>query len=156
MRVSSLCAAVVSAAIALPGGTTPSEAGTLFAALAGSWSGGGTVRLANGKKEELKCRAYYTKKGGSGLGVAIRCASPSNKFNLRSSLRQGGTSVTGTWEERTLNAEGSVSGTVSETSLRVTFQGTVSGSLSISLNGNRNTVYMSTGEGGVSLSFRRL
>lgn len=156
MRAFSLIATLLAAALMLPATTAPSHAGSVFSKLAGTWSGGGTLRLANGKREKLKCRAYYTKKGGSGLGIAIRCASPSNKIHMRGTLRQGGSSVTGTWEERTFNAGGSVSGTASNSALRLSIRGTVSGSLSISLKGNSARVTLSTGKAGsVSLSFRR-
>lgn len=156
MRHKSVCAAAVSALFCLPATTGPSDAGTLFSALAGSWSGGGTVRLAGGKREKLKCRAYYRAKGTSGLGIAIRCANPSNKIHLRGSLRQGGSVVTGTWEERSFNAEGSLSGTATASTLRLSIRGSVSGSLFISLQGNKNIVTMSAGENGVNLRFSRL
>lgn len=149
MRHKSVCAAAVSALFCLPATTGPSDAGTLFSALAGSWSGGG-------KREKLKCRAYYKAKGTSGLGIAIRCANPSNKIHLRGSLRQGGSVVTGTWEERSFNAEGSLSGTATASTLRLSIRGSVSGSLFISLQGNKNIVTMSAGENGVNLRFSRL
>ncbi|MBU1211067.1 MAG: hypothetical protein KJ587_07325 [Alphaproteobacteria bacterium] len=156
MRALNFSATLLAALLLLPATTAPSHAGGVFSALAGSWSGGGSLKLANGKREKLTCRAYYTKNGGSGLGIAIRCASPSSKIHMRGSLQQGGSSVTGTWEERTFNAGGSVSGTASDSSLRLSIRGSVAGSLSISINGNRATVNLSTNKaGGVSLSFRR-
>jgi hypothetical protein len=158
MRLFTILAVTVTSTALMPVVSTPSQGANIFAALAGTWSGGGTVRLANGKREKLRCHAYYTKKGETGLGIAIRCASPSNKIHMRSSLRKGGSSVSGTWEERTFNAAGSVSGQATSSTLRLSISGSVSGSLSISLNGKRQTVRISTGGNemtGVSLSFRR-
>ena len=45
-----------------------------FDTLLGSWGGTGEIRLDKGRKERLKCNAYYTG-GGSDLGLAIRCQS---------------------------------------------------------------------------------
>lgn len=158
MRFLTFSAVVLTSSAFIPVVATPSQGANIFAALAGSWSGGGTVRLANGKSEKLQCHAYYKKKGESGLGIAIRCASPSNSIHMRSSLRKGGSSISGTWEERTFNVNGSVSGQATSSSLRLSISGSVSGSLSISLRGKRQTVRISTGGNemtGVSLSFRR-
>lgn len=158
MRPSIILASVLASTALIPVSTTPSQGANIFAALAGTWSGGGTVRLANGKSEKLRCNAYYTTKGESGLGIAIRCASPSNTIHMRSSLRKGGSSVSGTWEERTFNATGSVSGQATSSTLRLSISGTVSGFLSISLRGKRQTVSISTGGNemtGVRLNFSR-
>lgn len=156
MRAKTVIATLLAAALALSVTPAPSHAGGVFAALAGTWSGGGSLRLANGNREKLKCRAYYTNKSTSALGIAIRCASPSNKIHMRGSLHQGGSSITGSWEERTFNAGGSVSGTATGSSLRLSIRGSVAGSLSILINGNRAKVNLSTNKaGGVSLNFRR-
>ena len=53
--------------------------------------------------------AYYTG-GGSQLGLAILCKSESSNIHIRSKLSQSGGRITGTWEERTFNAEGNASG----------------------------------------------
>ena len=157
MRISSFLATAVAVLVLASSGATPSYAGNVFSKLAGTWSGSGSARFTNGKRERLTCRAYYTQKGSSGLGLAIRCASPSNKIHMRGYLR-GGSAVTGTWEERTFNAGGSVSGTATGSSLRLSIRGSVSGSVFISVNGNSQSVYISTGATelkGVSLSFRK-
>lgn len=156
MRTLRLALASIIAAGPLMLVSTPASAAKVFSSLAGSWSGSGTLRLANGKREKLRCTAYYTKKGSNGLGLAIRCASPASQINMRGVLRGGGSAVTGTWEERTFNAGGSVSGTATNSSLRLSIRGSVSGSLSISVSGKRNSVTMSTANAGsVSLRFSR-
>ena len=45
-----------------------------FDTLLGSWGGSGEIHLDKGRKERIKCNAYYTG-GGSDLGLAIRCQS---------------------------------------------------------------------------------
>lgn len=78
---------------------TTTEAQTTFNALAGNWSGGGQIKLQDGKSEKLSCRAYYNPKdGGNGLGLAIRCASASYKIELRSALKLNGNAISGSWK----------------------------------------------------------
>ena len=73
-----------------------------------------------GNAEALKCRAYYTPKdAGASVGLAIRCASPSNKIELRATLTSAGGRVSGNWEERTFNAMGDVSGQATNTLVTV-------------------------------------
>ena len=73
-----------------------------FTTLTGTWSGGGQVRLEGGKTERISCKAYYTPRdGGTGVGIALRCASTSYSINLRSVLASSSGKVTGTWEEQT-------------------------------------------------------
>ena len=78
---------------------------SVFETLFGSWRGGGQLQLSEGRTERLKCNAYYTG-GGSQLGLAILCKSESSNIHIRSKLSQSGGRITGTWEERTFNAEG--------------------------------------------------
>jgi len=80
-----------------------------FDTLLGSWRGSGQIELDGGRMERLKCNAYYTG-GGAQLGMAIRCQSETSNVEIRSKLSQSGGRITGTWEERTYNAEGSATG----------------------------------------------
>lgn len=129
----------------------PASAQAPFATISGNWSGGGQLRLADGTSERLSCRAYYSPKdGGAGLGMAIRCASPSYKIELRSNLRYAGGRVSGSWEERSFNVGGGVSGRASPGSISVSFSGNVSGSMSVSYSGSSQRVSISTGGSGFS------
>lgn len=137
----------------------PASAENALSGLAGNWSGGGQIRLSDGRSERLSCRAYYTPRdGGAGMGVALRCASTSYKLEFRSSIRLDGNRVSGTWEERSFNAGGSVSGSASNGALNMAFSGTLSGSMSVSYGGSSQRVSINTGGGGlssVSLSLSR-
>jgi len=131
-----------------------------FASLGGSWAGSGQVRFTNGASESLRCRAYYNpKESGSALGLAIICASPSSKIELRAQLVYQGGRVSGTWEERTFNAAGDVSGHASANkfSLSITGGG-FSGSMAVGFSGGSQSVTISTsgiGMTGVNINLTR-
>jgi hypothetical protein len=155
-RLPRLAALVASAALALP---VTASAGQ-FSALGGTWSGAGHVSLENGKRESLKCRAYYTpKEGGDSLGLAIRCASASNRIELRATLHSNGGRIGGTWEERTFNASGSVAGQGSAERLRLSISGGgFSGSMSVTTAGRTQSIAVSAngvGFKGINISMRR-
>lgn len=130
-----------------------------FSSFKGSWSGGGKVRLGDGKSEKIRCRAYYTpKSGGKRLGMAIRCASAGNKFELRASLDSAGNAVSGSWEERTFNAAGNVSGKASGGKLSLRISGSMNGRVTISTTGRKQFVSISasgTGLKGITISLRK-
>lgn len=111
---------------ALQGGLQPVIAAPrdLFDSIAGSWKGPGRIEFDGGSSEALLCKAYYTtKERGDSLGIAIRCASPSNKIELRAKLEAQGDSLTGTWEERTFNASGSVTGQATDHQISLSIEG---------------------------------
>ncbi len=142
------------------GTAAPATAQSDLSVLAGSWSGGGQIRLADGRSERLSCRASYNQRdGGSGLGLSIRCASQSYKIELRSSLKLAGGRVNGSWEERSFNAGGSVTGSSASGLLRLAFSGTMDGSLSVSYGGSSQQVSIKTSGGelsAISLSLKRV
>ena len=125
--------------VAFPSGAAPAGP---FDGLTGSWTGSGKVRLEDGKTEGLKCKAYYTpKSGGAALGLALRCASASNKIELRASLSSAGGRVSGDWEERSFNASGTVSGQASGDSIRLSINGGgFSGSMVVKTSGASQSI----------------
>lgn len=125
---------------------SPALADGPFTAIGGTWQGTGHIHLEGGRKEGIRCNAYYTpKSGGSAIGLAIRCASPDYKIELRSQLKQDGKQITGAWEERTFNAAGDVTGRASSTEIELKISGgAVTGSMSVSTNGSNQTVSIST------------
>jgi len=138
--------------------STPSEEASASAVdgLLGSWRGGGTARYTSGT-ERLSCNAYYTG-GGSSLGLAIRCTSPTSKVEIRSKLSVSGNRVSGTWEERTFNAAGSAAGSANPGRLSVRISGTVNGSMTVNYTKTRQNVSISTtgtSLRGVSVSLSR-
>ena len=138
----------------------PADAAAPFAQLDGSWTGSGRINLTDGKSEGLKCRAYYTPKaGGAEIGVALRCASASNKVELRAKLTSDGSRVSGSWEERTFNASGTVTGHASPTQIKLVINGGgFSGSMAVTTTGKSQVISVST-EGvalkGISVKLQR-
>ena len=117
-----------------------------FAALTGNWTGSGKVRFTGGISEAVTCKAYYTpKEAGASLGVAILCASPSSKIELRATLAYDAGKVTGKWEERTYNVAGEVQGQASSNKINVSINGGgMTGSLAVGVNGGSQSVNIKT------------
>lgn len=146
--VSRPLAAIVIAASALM--TTPSHAASPFETLAGSWSGRGKVEFNDGQSEQLRCSAYYkSMANGNQLRLSIRCASAAAKVDLRATLAYAGGSVSGSWEERTFNVAGNVSGSATSSGIRLAYSGGgTGGSMNVSMSRSSHQVSItSTGSG---------
>jgi hypothetical protein len=131
-----------------------------FDTLGGSWSGAGNIRLEDGRTEGLKCKAYYSpRSGGVSMGLALRCASASNKIELRATLNSTGSRIAGNWEERTFNVGGSASGQANGNTIRLAIDaGVLAGSMSVVTNGASQTISVRTDGAalkGVNISLRR-
>jgi hypothetical protein len=112
-----------------------------FEVVKGSWTGGGALNFKDGRHETLSCNAYYTNtSNGSALTTALRCSGPSGKFELRSNLSYAGGKVSGNWEERTYNASGEASGTLTEGKLSLNIRGGVAGSITVDFTAANQTV----------------
>jgi len=124
----------------------PAAADGPFSGLSGTWRGAAKIRLQSGSSETLKCFAYYTPKGtGAELGLAIRCASASNKIELRAQLQVVGSRVSGRWEERTYNAAGDVTGSAQAGRLNLSIDGgAFKGSMAVRTSGGSQTVSIKT------------
>ncbi|MFM9941821.1 MAG: hypothetical protein ACKVP7_20240 [Hyphomicrobiaceae bacterium] len=156
-----LCGLVAAGGLALGlGAAVPAVAELPFAGLNGNWKGNGQIRLANGSTEALKCVAYYTPKdSGASVGLAIRCASASNKIELRANLVFQGGRISGTWEERVFNAAGEVTGQTTGNRMTLAIAGGgFSGSMAVSTTGSSQTVSITTdgiGLKGVNISLSK-
>ena len=130
-----------------------------FESLNGSWSGAGSIRLDDGRTEGLKCKAYYSPRGGASMGLALRCASASNKIDLRATLNSTGSRIAGSWEERTFNVSGSASGQASGNAIKLAIDaGVLSGSMNVTTNGKSQTISVrtdGTGLRGVNINLSR-
>ncbi len=125
--------------------------------LLGTWGGSGMIQLQDGTRERIQCNAYYTG-GGSTLGLAIRCSSQTQKIEIRAKLSENGGRLAGHWEERTYNAEGDVTGQVTNNRITMSIRGGVTGSMVVSYGGVRQNVSISTqgiGLKGVDIGLRR-
>ena len=138
----------------------PAAGGGPFAGLAGTWQGNGTITLAGGNNERIRCRATYNvENDGNSLAQNLRCASDSYRFDLTSAVRSQGGSLSGNWSESTRNLAGNVSGSASSGQIqaRVSSPG-FSADLSVSTRGNTQAVTISSSNAelqGVNIMMRR-
>jgi hypothetical protein len=138
---------------------TPARAASPFDTLAGAWSGAGRITFEGGQSERLRCNAQYRSSGaGQLLGIAIRCASPSSAFELRSDLAYRAGRVSGSWQARTRGASGEASGLADSSRVVLRFTGAAAGSMAVALAGRSQTVTIAT-QGtalrGIRMSLRR-
>lgn len=123
--------------------STPASAADAFAALNGSWSGGGSASFASGETEKLRCTARYSG-GGNSLSLGLKCASASAQINLTGSLDASGNKVSGDWSENSYGLSGDAHGSTKGGSVRLKISGGANGYLTLNVSGNRHTVALST------------
>ena len=117
-----------------------------FSGLEGEWSGSGTVQIADGGNERIRCRATYTvASDGNNLKQVLRCASDSYKFDLSTNVRAQGSALTGDWSETNRKLNGTIEGRAGNGE----FQALVSAngfaaSLQMTAKGNRQTISMNS------------
>ena len=113
-----------------------------FAAMAGSWAGGGTISLTNDINEKLRCRANHSYgQSNNSLALNIRCASDNYKIELTGNVVERRGQVSGQWKEVNYNAVGTIAGRVSGG--RVTAVATsdkLTADLTVTTTGNRQSV----------------
>lgn len=118
---------------ALNGIATPAKAQS--ANLEGSWNGGGNVQFSSGKSERARCRASFSKRGANSYDMSAVCASASGRASQTAQLtRTGANRYSGSFQ----NSEYGVSG-----------------SISLSVNGNSLNASLSGGGGSASLNLNR-
>lgn len=134
-------AGVLLATLGLPIGATQAAVSP-FAAMAGSWSGGGVINLSDGSQERLRCRASYDVGGaGDELHLSLRCASDSYNIDLASDVQYRGGEISGEWTEASRNASGTISGRASAGRIEAAANGpNFSAGLSLTTRGSRQMV----------------
>ena len=157
-------AAMITPAAALDGSASGALAHSSnkgpFSALTGSWSGSGSILLSGGDSESIRCRANYTSgQSGYTLQQGLRCASDSYNFNLSSQIRSEGGNIDGTWQEKTRNVSGEISGRATGEMIQASVESTgFTASLSLATRGDRQTVTIrseGTDLAGASITLRR-
>jgi len=130
------------ASLCIPGSITQAAVSSPFAALAGTWSGGGVLNTTDGNQERLRCRASYDVAGsGDELRLNLRCASESYNFDLASNVEYRGGAISGEWTEASRNASGAISGRAAGNRIEASASGqNFSANLSLTTRGNRQTV----------------
>ena len=144
--------------IAIATGSATAAIASDLTNLQGSWGGQGAATFDGGSKESMRCNGYY-KGEGDALSMVIKCASAGGaKIELRGLLTGKDGAVTGTWEERTYNATGSVKGSSQPGALKVSIDGAITGTMSLSFTEKSQTVAIATTGGSlrtVNISFNR-
>jgi hypothetical protein len=113
-----------------------------FSVMAGSWTGGGSLKVGNGVNESIRCRAQY-RVGSTGATVTIelRCASDSYNFELHGNVRYQNGEVLGDWSERTRGTAGRVAGSIKGDQVNVRVEGqTFSALLSLTTRGDKQSI----------------
>jgi hypothetical protein len=152
-------ALLVLASLCLPGAAVEAVASP-FTAMAGTWSGGGILNTTDGTQERLRCRASYDVGGTDAeLRLNLRCASDSYNFDLASDVQYRGGVITGSWNEASRNASGTISGRAAGSRIEAFARGdSFSADLSLTTRGNRQTVSIhpqGTSIAAVSLALER-
>lgn len=122
-------AALMAALLALPGAAAAAD-------LSGSWSGGGQVAFASGAKERASCRAKFNRTGGANYAMSATCATASAKVAQTASLKKTGAN---SYSGRFFNPEFGVTG-----------------SIHITVNGNKQSVTLSSDAGSASFRLSKL
>ena len=103
--------------------------------LEGSWNGGGNVQFSSGKSERARCRASFSRSGANSYEMSAVCASASGRASQTAQLtRTGANRYSGSFQ----NSEYGISG-----------------SISLSVNGNSLNASLSGGGGSASLNLNR-
>ena len=106
-----------------------------FQKLEGSWRGGGSVAFSSGASERAQCRAQYRRASVNAYTVTATCATPSGRATQTATLRRVGDN---TYQGQFRNAEYDVSGTIS-----------------VTVSGNRQSVRLSGDTGSAAFELRR-
>ena len=117
-----------------------------FANYAGNWSGNGTITIAEGGTERIRCRGTYSVDGsGNTLHQVLRCASDSYKFELTSDVAARGSALTGSWSEASRGVNGTVEGSISNGQISALVQTNgYAATFNVTTRGNKQSVNISS------------
>jgi hypothetical protein len=110
--------------------------------MSGYWSGNGSVVLASGNTERVKCAVTYkVNDGGTQIKQSMRCASADYNINASADLNVKGQSVTGSWEEKTYSAVGEVTGRYSGSNMTLSIKGaTFTAAMNLTLSNCKQSI----------------
>lgn len=132
----------------------------MFDTLNGDWNGAGTITMADGKSERMRCRVDYdVSAAGASVKQSLSCRSDSYKFDLISTVNSVSGGLNGYWTEKNRNINGKLSGKASseEIAALVETNGFLA-TLNIKTRGDKQTVYIkspSTDIRDISMSLNR-
>lgn len=162
MRSAAIMSAGAALAFCLVTTSGHTETASPFAKLAGQWAGSGTIELANGTHEAIKCRASYdVLEEKNNLQLSIRCASDSYNFDMHASATLAANAVSGSWNEMSRNVAGKISGTAGGDHIDVVADSSAfTASLALTTRGDRQSVVIKSKEAnttvkGATISLQR-
>ena len=93
----------------------PAFASDGFSRFAGNWSGRGSIVMADGSREPIRCKAAYAMRpDAEAMNIDMNCGSDSYRVHVLTQLTADGTGFSGAWQETTRQAEGTVTGRLSK------------------------------------------
>jgi hypothetical protein len=122
----------------------PAYAQQSFDSVAGSWSGTGSMKPADGPSERVRCKIeYVSKSAGQSVKMNVRCASDAYKLDLNANIDQNGTALSGNWFESQYRQGGKVSGQNINGVIEAKIESdTITALLTVRSTGNRQTFVM--------------
>ena len=135
VRLTALFGAVIALTILAASAFLTASNAEPASSLTGSWSGGGWVSFASGKKENARCHAHYSRAGGSSYNLSATCATASGKASQAATVHQVSANH---YQGRFHNDEYNISGTIR-----------------IAVSGNSQSVSLSGDSGSASLHLSR-
>jgi hypothetical protein len=122
----------------------PAQAEQSFDSVAGSWSGGGSMKPSDGPRERVRCKIDYApKNAGQSVKMNVRCASDAYKMDLNANIDQNGTALSGNWFESQYRQGGKVSGQNVNGVIEAKVESdTITALLTVRTRGNRQTFVM--------------
>jgi hypothetical protein len=114
--------AAAPAAVGQPAKSQPAKAQP--ASLEGSWSGGGRVILPSGDSERARCRASFRRQSANRFAMSAVCATPSVRVAQTAGVtRTSGNRFAGTFYNSEYGISGSIAITVNGDRLRASLTG---------------------------------
>lgn len=102
-------------AMVMMGIAHPAFASDGFTRFAGSWRGGGSIMMDDGSHEAIRCKASYAvRPDGETLNIDMNCANDSFRVHILTQVAADGPDFSGSWQETTRQAQGTVTGHVSD------------------------------------------
>lgn len=116
-------------------GAAPGTAIAAPAKLAGNWSGGGHIKFGENPRERVRCKVRFSKQSDKVYSVSAICASKSGKINQTGTvLKVNNSRYVGDFYNSQFD---------------------VAGRIRVTVNGNRQTVNMSSGSGSGKLTLKK-
>lgn len=115
-----------------------------FLGLSGQWSGAGTVTMADGSTERVRCNsANAVNANGKLIKQNLRCTSNRFRLDITSNVAAQGGSLSGSWAEKSHGMWGNVSGRASGSAILADVAGIgFAAYLTVHTKGDREAVAM--------------